>query len=156
MPDTHAIEALAGPGMTAGNVEPETGAARVGPERCVRLVGAYQCVLPPHNQVSIGEGVARRRVSASTHNGAHTRFVLLFLRSFPIDQTRRWPFPSRKQTASKKRLASREIVPAQRRRSILSRCQKRTQKQRGTKFGTSHARKEKGEKSDPWVRVLVK
>jgi len=44
-----------------------------------------------------------------------------------------------------KRPTSREIVPVQRRRAILSRCQKRIRKQRATMVGTSDARGKRGE-----------
>src|SRR5260370_9112242 len=52
--------------------------------------------------------------------------------------------------------ASRAIVPMTRIRILLSRCQKRTRKQRRTKFETCHGRRKRGGKSDPWVRFLVK
>src|SRR6266571_5797817 len=55
-----------------------------------------------------------------------------------------------------KRPTSREIVPVQRRKAILSRCQKRIRKQRATMVGTSDARRKKRGKSDPRVRFLVK
>ena len=44
-----------------------------------------------------------------------------------------------------KRPTSRETLPVQRRRAILSRCQKRIRKQRATMLRTSHARRKRGE-----------
>jgi hypothetical protein len=46
--------------------------------------------------------VAKGLISVPTRNGACTRFVLLFPRSFPTGQTRRESFQPRKQIASKK------------------------------------------------------
>jgi hypothetical protein len=52
----------------------------------------------------------------------------------PVTQADRQP---------QKRSASREIVPVQRRRAILSCCQKSIRKQRGTMVGTSDARRKR-------------